>query len=123
LQCKNVTRYLEVAATFNGSEVVIDYVNGEEKVHITQGAVPLLAYTPESSEPTPASATSSSGPAYEIGHDLGRIGDGMIKAWLDFEQKLVARAATTGWVLPATQVRIAAGIGALVVLVLLYEIL
>ena len=123
LQCKNVTRYLEVAATFNGSEVVIDYVNGEEKVHITQGAVPLLAYTPASSEPPPASAASSSGPAYEMGHELARMGDGMIKAWLDFEQKLIARAAATGWVLPTIQVRIAAGIGALVVLVLLYEIL
>jgi hypothetical protein len=51
------------------------------------------------------------------------MGDGMIKAWLDFEQKLIARAAATGWVLPTIQVRIAAGIGSLVVLVLLYEIL
>ena len=123
LQCKNVTRYLEVAATFNGSEVVIDYVNGEEKVHITQGAVPLLAYTPDSSEPSPASATSSSGPAYEMGRDMGRMSTGVLKSWHDFEQKLISRAATTGWVLPAIQVRIAAGIGALVVLVLLYEIL
>jgi len=123
LQCKNVTRYLEVAATFNGSEVVIDYVNGEEKVHITQGAVPLLAYTPDSSEPPPASAASPSGPAYEMGHELARMGDGMTKAWLEFEQKLIARAAATGWVLPATQVRIAAGVVALVVLILLYEIL
>src|ERR1700722_2568958 len=28
--CKNLTRYLEVADTFNGSEVVVEYVNGEE---------------------------------------------------------------------------------------------
>jgi len=41
--CKELTKYLEVAATFDGSEVVIEYEKGEEKVHITQGAVPLLS--------------------------------------------------------------------------------
>ena len=43
--CKSVTRYLEVADTFNGSEVVIEYEKGEERVHTTQGAVPLLTAT------------------------------------------------------------------------------
>ena len=42
--CKNVTRYLEIADTFNGSETVIEYEKGEEKIHITQGATPLLTY-------------------------------------------------------------------------------
>ena len=42
--CKNVTRYLEIADTFNGSETVIEYEKGEEKVHINQGATPLLTY-------------------------------------------------------------------------------
>lgn len=40
--CKELTRYLEVAATFNGAEVVIEYERGEEKVHVTQGVPPLL---------------------------------------------------------------------------------
>jgi hypothetical protein len=123
LQCKNVTRYLEVAATFNGSEVVIDYVNGEEKIHITQDAVPLLAYTPDSVEPPQTSAASSSGPAYEMGRGMGQMSNGIAKSWLDFEQKLIDRAATTGWVLPAIQVRIAGALVGLGVLVLLYEIL
>lgn len=48
--CKNLTRYLEVASTFDGSELVVEYVNGEEKVHIAQDAPPLLEYAgdPES---------------------------------------------------------------------------
>jgi hypothetical protein len=44
--CKNVTRYLQVADTFDGSEVVVEYVNGEEKVHIAQNARPLLEHLP-----------------------------------------------------------------------------
>ncbi|HWY60516.1 MAG TPA: hypothetical protein VNW15_01310 [Rhizomicrobium sp.] len=48
--CKSVTQFLETAATFNGSEVVIEYDKGEERVHITQGAPPLLSYDgPDSS--------------------------------------------------------------------------
>jgi len=122
-QCKNVTRYLDVAATFNGSEVVIDYVNGEEKVHIAQGAVPLLVYTPDSSEAAPLSAAPSPGPAYEMGRDLALMSKDILKWWLDLEQWLIARAAATGWVLPRVQVRIAGGIAGFLGLVLLYEIL
>lgn len=44
--CKNLTRFLEVAATFDGSEIVVEYVNGEEKVHIAESARPLLEYMP-----------------------------------------------------------------------------
>jgi hypothetical protein len=49
--CKNVTRYLEIAETFNGSETVIEYEKGEEKIHVTQAAPPLLTYA--SSGPSP----------------------------------------------------------------------
>ena len=56
--CKNVTRFLEVAETFNGSETVIEYEKGEEKIHVTQAAPPLLAYA---SPETPPS--ESNGPA------------------------------------------------------------
>jgi hypothetical protein len=44
--CKNITAFLAVAETFNGSEVVISYENGEEKVHIEQAEVPLLTGEP-----------------------------------------------------------------------------
>jgi hypothetical protein len=50
--CKNVTRYLDVAATFDGSEIVIEYDKGEEKIHVTQSAPQLL--TQFASEPEPA---------------------------------------------------------------------
>lgn len=40
--CKNLTRYLEVASTFDGSELVVTYENGEEKVHVTANQPPLL---------------------------------------------------------------------------------
>jgi hypothetical protein len=43
--CKNVTRYLEVADTFNGSELVVEYDKGEERVHITQAETPLITTT------------------------------------------------------------------------------
>jgi hypothetical protein len=70
--CKNVTRYLEVAATFNGSEIVIEYDRGEEKVHITQAAPPLLTYNPTEASPAlPApSAESNRDPGYELGQKL-----------------------------------------------------
>jgi hypothetical protein len=42
--CKNVTRYLEAAQTFNGSETVIEYDKGEERVEVRQAAAPLLTY-------------------------------------------------------------------------------
>jgi len=46
--CKNLTRFLQVAETFDGSELVIEYLNGEEQVHVTQHAPPLLEYQPNS---------------------------------------------------------------------------
>src|SRR5258706_908286 len=36
--CKNVTRYLEAAATFDGSAILVEYEKGEEKVHVTPSA-------------------------------------------------------------------------------------
>lgn len=56
--CKSVTRYLEVADTFNGSEVVIEYEKGEERVHTTQGAVPLITASVLDTTSTIASADS-----------------------------------------------------------------
>jgi hypothetical protein len=70
--CKGVTRYLEAAATFDGSETVIEYNKGEEMVHITQSAPPLLTYESSgssSSEPAYSSAAPES-PAYDAGQRL-----------------------------------------------------
>jgi hypothetical protein len=70
--CKGVTRWLEAAATFDGSETVIEYEKGEEKVHVTEAAPPLLtnspadSASPEDSAPE-APAAPYRDPAYEFG--------------------------------------------------------
>jgi len=81
--CKNVTRYLEVAATFDGSETVIEYEKGEEKVHIAQAAPPLLTYA--SSEHSPAeSLTGDTGEAAEAYRSPAYdFGEGVRKFWAD----------------------------------------
>jgi hypothetical protein len=66
--CKNLTRYLEVADTFNGSEIVVEYVNGEERVHVDQDATPLLEYSATAAQPatTDDCAYEPSSPAFEV---------------------------------------------------------
>jgi hypothetical protein len=72
--CKNVTRFLDVAATFDGSEVVIEYDKGEEKVHITPAAPPLLTYAPSDAASVDVSAQAAEpGEAYrDPGQDFGQ---------------------------------------------------
>jgi hypothetical protein len=71
--CKNLTRYLEIADTFDGSEVVVEYVNGEERVHISHEATPLLEYSGGEASPAAVSYTTHdpSAPAMDIGRELG----------------------------------------------------
>jgi hypothetical protein len=126
--CKGVTRYLEVAATFNGSEVVIDYENGEERIHIAQDAVPLLEYAPAPPEDRVPRAGSLSAPPpsdvpYAIGQDLNRLFAKLWARWLGMEAKLIAQAKAKGVTLTDGTVRAVCGGVALLVLVLLYEIL
>jgi len=73
--CKNVTRFLEAAATFDGSETVIEYDKGEEVVHITQGAPPLLTYSSPESSPSETSnpAEHYQSPAYDAGQRLSEF--------------------------------------------------
>ncbi len=58
--CKSLTRYFEIAATFDGSETLIDYVHGEEQLHVIPNAPALLEYTPETT--TTMDRTEPSGP-------------------------------------------------------------
>jgi len=67
--CKGVTRFLKVAETFDGSEVVIDYVDGEERTHISQNAPPLLEYSP-SNPGVSASLVTDANAAPEFGEKL-----------------------------------------------------
>lgn len=59
---KNLTRFLEVANTFNGSELVVTYENGEEKVHIAENMPPLLSGSDAASVAADIGLTS---PSYE----------------------------------------------------------
>jgi len=73
--CKGITRHLEAAATFDGSETVIEYVNGEEKVHVMEGAAPLLtASAPDTSDAgLGGMAAPNQAPAVDLGQRLGEL--------------------------------------------------
>jgi hypothetical protein len=73
--CKGITRHLEAAATFDGSETVIEYVNGEEKVHVMEGAAPLLtASAPDTSDAgLSGMAAPNQAPAVDLGARLGEL--------------------------------------------------
>ena len=135
--CKNVTRYLEIAATFDGSETVIEYEKGEEKVHITQAAPPLLSYASSDTSAAVSSAAvpnerpnmpfePKSAPANEgfeeSGEDVPRFDEMLKQHWLGIEAKLMAFATSKGWDVNETQVRLACGVTGLVVLIILWHI-
>ena len=115
--CKNVTRYLEIAATFDGSEVVIEYENGEERVHITEHAPPLLSYQDAVIDASPSNNLIEN-PPQTLGTELA----GLQALWCAFETKLMDMAEGWGWMLEPIQVRVLCGAVALAVLVLVVEI-
>ncbi len=121
--CKNLTRYLEVANTFDGSEVVVEYINGEEKVHVAQHAPPLLEYA----APTAPTAETSAAPApnayFEMSQGFRQLTDVMRERWLRTESVLIATAKSLGWTITAVQVRVASGCLALVIYILLLLVL
>lgn len=136
--CKNVTRYLEIAATFNGSETVVEYEKGEEKVHVTQTAPPLLSYaspdptSPKTDDPYAEYRPDESGAspqqtliqdaAEQMGQDFARLGHMLKQRWLVLEGKILAFTASKDWTVDEVQVRMACGGAAALLLVLLYEI-
>jgi hypothetical protein len=120
--CKNVTRFLEVAGTFNGSEVVIDYENGEERVHITQEAIPLVEYAPGASESSSSSAAPSFAPQREMGNDYKGISDFWRDRWLSFEQKVIDFGNSKGRTLTEQNVRALSVVAGIIFLVLLFQI-
>jgi hypothetical protein len=109
---KNLTRYLQVAETFNGSEVVIEYQNGEEQVHIAQNAIPLLEYTAPPDEALPAIPSNDEPFAAQLW-----------AWWLRIEGRALVFATKKSWPVTATEVRIGAILAAAFGLLLLYEIL
>jgi hypothetical protein len=78
--CKNLTRFLEVASTFDGSELVVEYVNGEEKLHVAQNVPPLLEYNGDSDPASGHSALTSDDSAYEFSAQQPALdGDAFVK--------------------------------------------
>jgi len=73
--CKNLTRFLEVASTFDGSEVVISYENGEENVHIAQNMPPLLSASETAALPYEGSEPEeiSNSAAYDFGAQIREV--------------------------------------------------
>jgi hypothetical protein len=84
--CKNLTKYLEIAATFNGSEIVVEYEKGEEKVHVTQNAVPLLAGpgasagAPRAEDAVYEESAHTPGAPFDLGFN---IGNPFLQLWED----------------------------------------
>jgi hypothetical protein len=72
--CKSLTRYLDAAATFDGSETVIEYDKGEERIHVMQAAPALLTYAPSDTSPkgwdNGDGAEEYRSPAYELGQEI-----------------------------------------------------
>jgi hypothetical protein len=103
--CKNLTRYLEVANTFNGSEIVVSYENGEEKVQVTENAPPLIeqvapALLEETRTPVAPSRDEelSRGPSDDGLPEFGEaIVKGFKKGWIALEERIVAAASSKGW--------------------------
>ncbi len=123
IACKNVTRFLEVADTFDGSELVIDYENGEEKVHLTHDAMPLIEYAAEHSEVPSPSAAPPSQPLYEMGRDFKRLSDIAGRRWLDFERKVIAFAKAKGVVLNEIHVRAVCAVAGLLAFIVILQML
>lgn len=116
--CKNVTRYLDVAATFDGRQVLVEYDRGEEREHVSQNTLPILEYQPSAPVEGPplleALPTSAHGQALEPSSISSR--------WLIIEEKLLTHAQTWGWDATPLQIRWACAAAALLLLFLLFQL-
>ena len=135
--CKNVTRYLDVAATFDGSEMVVEYEGGEERVHVAQSAAPLTTYAatdpPTVSEPSlavhaltlpaPVAATGSSETFREPRDEVSSAGTALKEHWLTIERRILAFTQSQGWNVDEFQVRLVCGAGTCIALIVLWNIL
>ena len=111
--CKDLTRYLDVAATFNGSELVIEYDKGEERIHITPNAPPLLEYRTETA---PALAPPTEG--YQT-FTTPKWMLAVQSRWLGCERALIAYLAANGITANPHMVRAGAlAVGILLVILL-----
>lgn len=120
--CKNLTRYLEVASTFDGSEVVIEYVNGEEQAHVAEHATPLLEYSAPSSDNSEPPADFAPDRYVEMGRGARKFMDQLKDHWRRFETMVIARAKSQGWTITELHVRAACGVLGVLTLILFLQI-
>jgi hypothetical protein len=79
--CRDITKYLQVAATFNGSEVVIGHENGAEIVNVTQNAPPLIEYKAETVGAQAALSYDDSGTVPDERQYYPSVGEGIASMW------------------------------------------
>lgn len=85
--CKDLTKYLVIAATFDGSETVVEYVNGEEQEHITPHAPPLLEYAGAAGAANSNSSVVHTEQNNPVALDIGQM---LAEFWADpFKRKMV----------------------------------
>lgn len=118
--CKDLTRYLDAAATFNGSETIVEYVNGEEREHVMQSAPPLLEYTGDKTKGDAGALIQSGEFAYEADEFKSTKGAGadLKKLWFVFEQNVIDIARDVGLTLKPEMVRGFVGIFGLIIFLL-----
>ena len=102
-------------------DVFLRHEKGEERVHVTQNAPPLLEYQPAGA--AQSMGNQSGEPHPSANEQLSEFGAKLKEQWLVIEEKILAFCQTQGWEAQPEQVRIACGFGAFLVIVLLYAIL
>lgn len=137
--CKSVTNFLAIAETFNGSEIVVEYIDGEEQEHVAQNAPPLISYETEHSEvppsptqtpppepteqPAPSSSAQVFGVASRTAQDVPNAAEAFMRQWSGFENRVIAFADERGCTLSLLQVRICAVVTGLLTFYILAKIL
>ncbi|HEY8948342.1 MAG TPA: hypothetical protein VIM56_05615 [Rhizomicrobium sp.] len=118
--CKDLTRYLDAAATFNGSETVVEFINGEEREHIMQSAPPLLEYTSDKAKGAEGALIQSGEFAYETDEAKSTKGASadLKRSWFAFEQNVIDIARDFGVKLNPEMVRIFVGVFGLIIFLL-----
>jgi len=129
--CKDVTRYLELAKTFDGSEVVIEYEGGEERVHIEAAATPLLiTQAPDliaEEHPVLEGEVSPAQPLPDQSHQAQWAGDAqpspsIKEQWIAFEDKLLESDFGRRRMISRHQIRVACAVATGVILLFLFSL-
>ena len=125
--CKDLTRFLEAAASFDGSETVIAYDRGEERVHVVQSALPLLSEVGNGTAGIAATIIQASPKPPETEDDRvsphPNAAEALGKHWQRLEERVIAFAQERGFSISQLQVRIVAAIIGLLAFYILIRIL